>query len=284
MHILPPLHRLSRRASTPTALPLLGARDAARTLVPTSGSRCPTLVYSARRSQVCCALLPVLGFISFPAVRTRTAALTAGLSTALRARAPQEPWHIAAFPRDAPTLRRTPLDVRRTASPRPFPPCRSPSHAGSGRRSLGFRFRSRCAGALTTTSLWCILRCSPPRGGLVGLRASSCTGRAHHPSLLAQRTMAPDCSGPSSLPTSRLGLTPSRALRVRLRGLPRSSSPLCSGAVASRRTPCPFHGLYPSNHELPLHAASGEAAFAARRSQVALTAGSRALVRRFEPT
>lgn len=98
MHILPPLHRLSRRASTPTALPLLGARDAARTLVPTSGSRCPTLVYSARRSQVCCALLPVLGFISFPAVRTRTAALTAGLSTALRARAPQEPWHIAAFP------------------------------------------------------------------------------------------------------------------------------------------------------------------------------------------
>ena len=124
----------------------------------------------------------------------------------------------------------------------------------------------------------------PPRGGFVGLRASSCTGRAHHPSLLAQRTMAPDCSGPSSLPASRLRLTPSRALRVRLRGLPRSSSPLCVVAVASRRTPCPFHGLYPSNHELPLHAASGEAACAARRSQVALGAGSRTLVRRFEPT
>ena len=98
MHILPPLHRLSRRASTPTALPLLGARDAARTLVPTSGSRCPTLVYSARRSQVCCTLLPVLRFISFPAVRTPIAALAAGLSTATPALATVEPWHIAAFP------------------------------------------------------------------------------------------------------------------------------------------------------------------------------------------
>jgi len=93
----------------------------------------------------------------------------------------------------------------------------------------------------------------------------------------------PNLAAARGRPT-RSGLTPSRALRVRLRGLPRSSSPLCVGAVASRRTPCPFHGLYPSNHELPLHAAPGEAAFAARRSQVALSAGSRALVRRFEPT
>jgi hypothetical protein len=269
MHILPPLHRLSRRASTPAALPLLGARDAARTLVPTSGSRCPTLVYSARRSQVCCALLPVLGFISFPAVRTRTAALTAGLSTATSACASVEPWHIAAFPamllpsEELPSMSAVPR-LRGPSLHAVHPPTLAPVPDRSVPASIPLRRSADDHIAAVHPAV------SPPRGGFVGLRASSCTGRAHHPSLLAQRTMAPDCSGPSSLSASRLRLTPSRALRVRLRGLPRSSSPLCVVAVASRRTPCPFHGLYPSNHEPPLHAASGEAACAARRSQVAL--------------
>lgn len=244
----PPSHRT---ASTLVVLPPPGARVAAPTLVPTSRFRTSSPASSALRPQVCCALLPVLGFTTLPAVRTRTAARAAHLSVARPADLAalrSEIGHIAAFPamplppKNSP--RCPPYRVSAACSLPVVPRPAQALAAGLPHR----RLPPHRAGAPNSTSPWTLLVggrlrvCGP--SGLVPRGTRSPLHRC-----LRSHFEAPDCSGPSG---SLVLADEAHTLLGVSWATPRVSSFIESvvyDAVAGLRTPCPFHGLVPSRHD-----------------------------------
>jgi hypothetical protein len=128
-----PLHRDPDRASTPGRLPALRHEDANLVHVPPLPFLPASTVYSARPSQVCCTLHPIMGFGPFQAPPPGHLAAARTISTL-----PETALH---------TLQSFLLDHSRTASPRPLPSHRSiaPRMKLSDHKAF-LRCRVRCRG------------------------------------------------------------------------------------------------------------------------------------------